>query len=126
MKFYCLVVGIFFLIGALTLLVSRVKFIRASKTVKAVVIAKVYRNKSTETRSSKTKVLKLHFDNPFAGTNEYVCDTNILTPFYKVNDNINLAVSENRILIKNGFYVLLAPVALALMGGICVYVFYQL
>ncbi|MEP1446229.1 MAG: hypothetical protein ABJK37_08990 [Paraglaciecola sp.] len=102
------------------------RFIRASKTVKAVVFAKVYRNKSTETRSSRTKVLKLRFQNPYSGSNEYVCDINILTPFYKVNDNIDLAVSENKILIKSGFYVMLAPVSLALMGGICVYVFYQL
>lgn len=126
MKYYCLVVGMLFLVGAFLLLVSRVRFINGSKIVKAIVMDKVYRNKSTETRPSRAKVLKLHFDNPYSDSNEYVCDTSIFTPFYKINDNIDLVVSENRVLIKNWVYVLLAPISLAMMGFVCIYVFLQL
>lgn len=62
------------------------------KIVNAIVIDKEFRNKSTESRSSRAKVLKLRFEHPHSGPTEYACDTSILTPFYQVNDVLKVYV----------------------------------
>lgn len=126
MKFYCLIIGVSLVAAATLILWSRVRFISHAHKVKAKVITKVYRNKSTETRTSRAKVLKLGFDNPFSGPAEYICDTNLLTPFYKINDNLELAVSENKVLLRNWPYIILAPFVLAALGCTSIYVFFQL
>lgn len=125
MKLYCLIVGIFFLVGSVILLLHRIYFIFRAKTVRAVVVDKVFRNKSTETRSSKAKVLKLEFQYPGTSSNEYICDSSVLTPFFKINDSIKLSVLGNKVLLKHELYVILAPVGLAIFGLVSIYVFYK-
>lgn len=126
MRIYCLIIGIFLLIGSGFLLLYRIHFICRAKTVRAVVIDKVFRNQSTENRSSRAKVLKLRFEHPDSGPTNYVCDTNVLTPFFKINDLVKLCILGNKVIVKHWFYVILAPVALVTLGIVCINVSYQL
>jgi hypothetical protein len=126
MKIYCLTIGISLLVGSVILLLHRILFIYRAKTVSAVVVEKIFRNASTETRSSKAMVLKLNFDLPTSGATSYVCDTSILTPFFDINDKLKLSILGNRVLIKHWFYVILAPTALLTLGILCIIVWYQL
>jgi len=126
MKTYCLTIGISLLVVSAILLLHRIQFIYRAKTVRAVVEEKVFRNASTETRSSRTKVLKLTFVHPDSGPTSYVCDTSILTLFFDKNDKLKLSILGNKVLIKHWFYVILAPAALLTFGILCINVSYQL
>lgn len=126
MKIYCLTIGISLLVGAALLLLHRIQFIYRARTVSAVVVDKIFRNASTETRSSRAKVLKLNFDHPSSGAMSYVCDTTILTLFFDINDKLKLSILGNKVLIKHWFYVILAPMALLFFGILCIYVSYQI
>ena len=126
MKIYCLTIGISLLVGSAILLLHRIQFICRAKTVSAVVVDKVFRNASTETRSSRAKVLKLSFEHPASGPTSYVCDTSILTLLFDVNDELQLSIVGNKVLIKHWFYVILAPAALLTLGILCINVSYQL
>lgn len=122
--FYALIMGTGLIAGALWLLSARIRFIRRAQIVTARVIAKVYRNSSTETRSSRARVLKLRFEHPVSGQSEYVCDTSVLTPFYKINDVVKVAVNAERVLIAEAGYVVLAPLVLSALGGGCMATFF--
>jgi len=126
MKIYCLTIGISLLVVSAILLLHRIQFIYRAKTVSAVVVEKVFRNASTETRSSRANVLKLTFDHPDSGPTSYVCDTSILTLFFDKNDKLKLSILGNKVLIKHWFYVILAPAALLTFGILCINVSYQL
>ena len=114
------------LIGSGFLLLHRIHFIYRAKTVIAVVVEKVFRNRSTETRSSRAKVLKLSFEHPAFGQTDYFCDTSIITPLFKINDLVKLSVLGNKVIVKHWLYLILAPLALITLGIICIGVFYQL
>lgn len=98
--------------------------IRAT-TVDGVVVDKVFRNKSTETRSTRAKCLKIRYEHPESGPAEIVCDTSLLTPLFNINDSLKLCVTSNRVLIKHWLYVILAPLALAGLGVASLYVYMQ-
>lgn len=121
MKIYCLVIGAVFLLGSVLLMLHRLYFIFRAIKVPAVVAAKVYRNASTETRSSRAKVLKLTFEHPASGQEEHICDTSLLTPIFKINDKLYLSVRNNKVLINHWFYLILAPAALLIFGVVCIY-----
>lgn len=124
MKLYCLIIGTIFLFGSVILLLYRLYFIRCAETVNGIVVDKIYRNRSTETRTSKTKVLKISYQNPTSGSAEYASDTSVITPFFKINDSLKLSVMGNKVLIKHWLYLILAPVALLIIGIACVYLSY--
>jgi hypothetical protein len=126
MKIYCLTIGISLLVGSAILLLYRIQFMCHARTVSAVVVDKIFRNASTETRSSRAKVLKLSFDHPSTGPKSYVCDTSILTMLFDINDKLKLSILGNKVLIKHWGYVILAPAALLVFGILCIYVSYQI
>ena len=126
MKIYCLVIGTLFVAGAVFLLCYRIYFVLRANTVTAVVIDKVFRNMGSETRSSRAKFLKFSFEHPNSGPTEYVCDTNVLTPLYQVNDSVKLSIWGQKVIVKHWLYVILAPTALLAMGAVCIYVSFEL
>jgi len=126
MKIYCLTIGIFLLVGSATLLLYRIQFICRARTASAVVVDKIFRNASSETRSSRAKVLKLSYDHPSFGPTNYVCDTSILTPLFDINDKLKLSILGNKVLINHWRYVILAPASLLVFGILCIYVWYKI
>ena len=126
MKIYCLTIGIFLLVGSATLLLHRIQFICRARTVSAVVVDKIFRNASSETRSSRAKVLKLSYDHPSFGPTNYVCDTSILTPLFDINDKLKLSILGNKVLINHWLYVILAPASLLVFGILCICMWFKL
>lgn len=123
MQFYCLIVGAALIFGSVALLVFRIRFVFSTVYVPAVVVEKVFRNTSVENSSSRGKFLKFRYKAGGESFKEYVCDTNILTPFYTVGDEIILAVKDDKVLIKTWFYIALAPTVLMLFGLAALYVY---
>ncbi len=68
MQIYCQIIGILLIFSGIFLLANRLLFIAKAQTVTAKVVAKVFRNATTETRTSRVKVLKLQFYNPDSGS----------------------------------------------------------
>ncbi|GAB2198290.1 hypothetical protein [Sessilibacter sp. MAH4] len=98
MGLYCLVVGSVLLLGGIALLMFRIRFVFSAICLPAIVVEKVFRNTSAENSSSRGKFLKLRYKAGDGSFKEYVCDTNILTPFYTVGDGIILAVKGDKVL----------------------------
>ena len=125
MSLYLLIIGTVCILGAVWLLISRLLHILNSQQIAGTVVDKVTRNPSAETPMGRVKVLKIAYQNPYSGTSEYICDTSVITPLYKINDPVTLAVSPRRVLLRHWLYVLLAPSAIAIIGVMTLYISYQ-
>jgi hypothetical protein len=116
MELYCLFVGGLLEVLAISMLFSRLRFARNASLVIGTVVAKVWRNAFTETQTGKVKHLKIEYKNLHNKPSIYVCDNSLITMLYKIDEEVKLSISNDRVLINSVSYILSAPLFISLFG----------
>ncbi|RCU51776.1 hypothetical protein DU002_04720 [Corallincola holothuriorum] len=122
MAYYCIIVGGLLIAWAVALFTWRVLFYVRGQRLQGLVIDKVLRNFSPETRGGKSRHLKIEYVDPQQGKKLYVCDNSLLTGLYRTGDGVMLVVAGNRVMLASWLSVATPPMALLLLGSVTFYI----